>query len=107
MSPIQPKGPFKINRNALHLANESDILAAARAYVDADVTVQPDKMTYTLVDTKDVFGRVGVGTGEGGYSLILKKVHDIWVVIVAGQDLPSQEMAKKYGLPADWYSTEY
>jgi len=107
MPQVQPKGPFKINQDALRLANESVILAAARAYVDADVTVQPEKMTYMLADAKDNFARINVGTGEGGYSLVLKKVHDIWVVIVAGQGLPGQDAAKKYGLPAGWFSTEY
>lgn len=107
MSLAQPKGPFKINRDALHLASEPAIIAAARAYVDADITVQSDQVTYTHLDTKDSFARVGVGTGEGGYSLILKNVHNIWVVIIASQSLPGQDAAKKYGLPSGWFSTEY
>ena len=105
MPNLNPKGPFKIDPGALKLAGQSEIVAAARAYVEADVAVQPGSMTYTLLDTKDAFAKVGVGLSEGGgYALILKKVYGIWVVIVAGQDLPGADAAAKYGLPAGWHS---
>jgi hypothetical protein len=108
MPPIQPKGPLKIDPKALRVAAAPEIVAAARAYVEADVTVQPDTMTYALLDTKDAFARVGVGSAEGGgYALILKKVHEIWVVVAAGQELPGQAVAQKYGLPPGWYSADY
>lgn len=104
-----PKGPFKIDKNALKkLGVESDIIVAtARAYVEADVHVQPGSNNYSLLQQEGVFARVGVAVLEGGgYWILLKKVHDIWVPLFGGQDLPLKDMGEKYGLPSGWYLNE-
>lgn len=101
--------PEKLRKDAqkLTLIN-GPIVAAAKAYVEADVQVTPGSNAYKLLEQKDKFARVGVAAAEGGgYALILKNVYDIWVVVAAGQDKPSKQTGEKYGLPAEWYSTEY
>lgn len=107
----KPIGPIKINNNTLKnitLLNDADILAAAKAFVEADIHVDPAIMAYTVTKREGNFARVSVGIKDGsGYYAMLKKVHDIWVVIVTGQDLPGKDIGAKYGLPTSWFSTEY
>jgi len=107
----KPIGPAKINDKALKnvVFSESDaIMAATKAYVEADVHVQPAKLAYAITKQTDTFARVSVSVaGEGGYYAMLKKVYSIWIVIVTGQDLPGKDIGEKYGLPGGWFSTEY
>lgn len=102
-----PRKDAVINASKVTALIEGPIVAAARAYTEADVHVTPGSMKYSLVVQQDAFARVAVSDGESGYAHILKKSHDIWVVIASGQDLPGQAAADKYGLPAGWFSTEY
>ena len=84
------------------------ITDAAKAYVEAAVAVTPGQNKYSVTEQTGKFARVNVATNEGtGYSLILKQVYEIWVVIAAGQDKPGKATGEKYGLPAGWYSAEY
>lgn len=84
------------------------ITDAAKAYVEADVSVIPGSNTYAVLEQQGAFARVGVAASEGGgYALILKKVYDLWVVVAAGQDKPGKAVGQKYGLPGAWFSTEY
>jgi hypothetical protein len=101
--------PEKLRKDAqkLTLVN-SPITAAAKSYVEADINVQPGSVSYKLLEQKDNFARVAVmATESGGYALILKNVYKIWVVVASGQDKPGKEVGEKYGLPAEWFSTEY
>lgn len=101
--------PNKLRKDAqkLKLLNEP-ITTAAKSYVEANVNVKPGSNSYKLLEQKDKFARVGVIAAEGGgYALILKNVYDVWVVVAAGQDKPGKETGEKYGLPAEWFSTEY
>jgi len=104
---FNPKGPIRIDKNALagiKLADTTIIVDTARAYVEADVSVQPGSNTYTVVQQEGAFARVNVTVPEGGgYWVLLKKVNDIWVALLTGQDKPGQDIGKKYGLPSDWY----
>jgi len=101
--------PDRLRKDAQKLALlKSPIIAAAKAYVEADVNVQPNTNNYNLLEQQGTFARINVAIPEGGgYALILKNVHDVWVVVAAGQDKPGEEVGEKYGLPTDWYSTEY
>jgi len=86
----------------------SPITAAAKAYVEADVHVTPGSTTYKVLAQQGKFARVNVAAStDGGYALILKNVYDIWVVVAAGQDKPNKATGEKYGLPVEWFSTEY
>lgn len=104
-----PTGPFKINKKALEFSPDAQaIIDAAKAYIEAEVAIKPDTLKYTLSKQEGDFAIVGINVPEGGgYQAMLKRVHGIWVVIVRGQDLPGQEIGKKYGLPEGWYSKEY
>lgn len=99
----------KIQKDVQKLAQlTAPITTAAKAYVEADVSVTPGSNTYSLIEQKDNFARVNVAPPEGsGYALILKQMYDIWVVVAAGQDKPGKAIGQKYGLPAGWFSTEY
>jgi hypothetical protein len=101
--------PEKLRKDAQKLTLVgSPIVAAAKAYVEADVHVTPGSNSYSLLEQNGKFARVGVMVQEGGgYALILKNVYDIWVVVAAGQDKPGKEAGEKYGLPTEWFSTEY
>lgn len=101
--------PNKLRKDALKLAQlSSPIIAAAKAYVEADVSITPGSNSYTVMEQQGAFARVNVAASEGGgYALILKNVYDIWVVVATGQDKPSMATGKKYGLPTGWFSTEY
>lgn len=107
----KPLGPVKIDRKVFKnivLPDDADITAATRAFVEADVHVDPALTTYKVTEKEGVFARVSVGIKDGGgYYAMLKKVHGIWVVIVTGQDLPGKDTGLKYGLPSSWFSTEY
>lgn len=102
--------PIKIDKNALKklaIIDADTIIKTAKAYVEADVSMQPGGNTYTVLQQEDVFARVGVGAPEGGgFWVLLKKVNDIWVPLLAGQDLPSKDIGQKYGLPEGWYSKD-
>jgi hypothetical protein len=102
---VNVKDAAKVVKQGLFM--HTPIVAAAQAYVEADVHVDPNGMKYTVVAQEGVFARVSVSTGEGGYAVILKKVHDIWVVIAEGQDMPGKAAGEKYALPTGWYSLEY
>ena len=105
-----PNGPIKIDKKALESIGSDGkaIIDAAKAYIEAEVAIQPNTLQYSLLKQDGDFAAVGVGVPEGGgYQAILKHVYGIWVVIVRGQDMPGQEIGKKYGLPEGWYSKEY
>lgn len=101
--------PDKLRKDAQKIKIiSSPIVAAAKSYVEANVHVTPNTNSYSLLEQKGTFARVGVMVPEsGGYALILKNVYDIWVVVAAGQDKPGKEVGEKYGLPAEWFSTDY
>lgn len=101
--------PDRLRKDAQKLKLlDGPITNAAKAYVEADVQVAPGSNNYKLLEQKGSFARVGVAAaGGGGYALILKNVYDIWVVVAAGQDKPGKDVGQKYGLPAEWFSTEY
>jgi hypothetical protein len=101
--------PAKLRKDAQKLTIlASPITDAAKAYVEADIHVTPGDNSYALLEQKGAFARVGVAASEGGgYALILKHVYDTWVVVAAGQDKPGKDIGQKYGLPAEWFSTEY
>lgn len=105
----QPTGPIKFDPKKIHLVDlTSDIIDAARAYLEASVAITPGSLALKAMEQKDAFARVAVNAPEGGgYSAILKKVNGIWVVIAAGQDKPGKDAGAKYGMPAGWYSEEY
>jgi hypothetical protein len=109
---FKPTGPIKqvdpkVLKNIV-LQDDSIIIAAAKAYVEADVHVNPALITYAVTKREGVFAKVNVAVkDEGGYFAYLKKVNNIWVVIVTGQDLPGKATAEKYGLPQGWFTTEF
>ena len=108
---FKPQGPIKIDKNTfkvIDMAGKSAITDVARAYVEADVAVQPGSATFAVLQQEGVFARVGVNVPEGGgFWLLLKKVNGIWVTLLGGQDLPGKAIGQKYGLPSGWYSKEY
>ncbi len=95
----------KLKTSGATVATDKDlILAAADAYVRAPVAAASSKFTYEISDNTSKFAKVKVGVEEGsGYTLTLKKVGANWTVLFGGQDLPLQDMADKYGLPAGYY----
>lgn len=101
------KRPIKIDPNALKkivIVDADIIIKTAKAYVEANVNVPPNSNTYTVLKQQDVFARVGVNVPEGGgFWVLLKKVNDLWVPLLAGQDLPLSDVGQKYGLPEGWY----
>lgn len=109
MQPKIPTGPVKIDQNALKKIGGLNqiIIDTARAYVEADVIVTPGSLTFTLLEQKQQFARVGINAEGGGYYAILKQVNGIWVVIVTAQGQPGKDAGSKYGLPAGWFSTDY
>lgn len=104
---FDPTRPIKVDKNAFKkiVVVDADIITkTAQAYVEANVNVPPNSNTYTILQQQDVFARVGVAVPEnGGYYVLLKKVNDIWVPLLSGQDLPLQDVGLKYGLPDGWY----
>lgn len=108
---FKPTGPIKVDPKVFKnvvLQEDAAIIAAAKAYVEADVHVQPAAMTYAVLKREGAFAKVGISIkDEGGYYAYLKKVTNIWVVIVTGQDLPGKAVGEKYGLPQDWFTTEF
>jgi hypothetical protein len=109
MPPKIPNGPIKIDPNALKKLGGSTqiILDTAKAYAEAAVAVTPGSLSFSLLEQKQQFARVGINTGGGGYYAILKQVNGIWVVILTAQGQPGKDAGSKYGLPEGWYSTEY
>lgn len=107
----KPVGPLKIDKNALkNLTSLEDtaIVTAAKAYIEADVHVVPADMNYAVAERTGTFAKVTVGVkDQGGFYAILKKVYETWVVVVTGQDKPGKDIGSKYGLPTGWFSTEY
>ncbi len=82
----------------------------AKAYFVAQVkgTVDMSKYSAKLMAESGVFKRYSVGlTGEGGASVIVKKVGEDWVPVSIGQSLPSKSTGELYSMPTGWYSTEY
>jgi hypothetical protein len=105
---LNPQGVNGAITNLPHLISNNEIVTAAKAYIEADVHVTPGSNTYKLSKEQGTFARVAVGTNDGGgYAAILKKVYGTWVVVTTGQDLPGKATGEKYGLPADWYTTDY
>lgn len=105
-----PRGPIKLDTNALRqIVSDADaIVAAVRAHVEADVSIAPNTITYSLSKQQDNFAKVTISAPEGGgFYAYAKKVYGIWTVIVTGQDLPGKDIGKMYALPDDWYSQEY
>lgn len=107
----KPIGPVKIDTKMIQTINQGEdtlILAAAKAYVEADVHVQPGTMVFNIAKREGSFARVTVTANEGGsYYVMLKLVNQLWMPVAAGQDLPGKAAAEKYGLPEGWYSKEY
>lgn len=81
--------------------NENDtIISTALAYAAAPKAASSTKYTATIRYNKDNFARVSIGADQGsGFSELLKKVNDEWVVVVVGQSEPSQEDITKYAIP--------
>lgn len=107
----QKPDPGKIKLDKQSLAritlHDAQLLATAKAYVEADVSVSPGTFDFKVLEVISNFARVGVSAGAGGgYYLLLKKVHDIWVVLLAGQDKPDKAFGEKYGLPEGWYTSD-
>lgn len=85
-------------------SNDTDqILSVVDAYVRAPVAAEAEKFEYTIGENTGKFAKVNVKLSEGGgYYLVLKKVNDQWTVLFGGQDVATQEMIDKYGLPAEF-----
>lgn len=76
------------------------IIEAALAYAQAPSESKSVKYETKIVYNKDGFARVTVSSGAGsGFTELLKYVNDQWVVIVAGQNEPSSDDIKTYGIP--------
>lgn len=101
-------GKVKLDKKALpKFLDDPQLLATAKAYVEADVSVSPGTFEFKVLEALFNFARVGVSAGAGGgYYLLLKKVHDIWVVLLAGQDKPDKAFGEKYGLPESWFTSD-
>lgn len=102
--------PIKIDKNLLKkiVVLDSDVITdTAKAYVEANVNVVPNSNTYSILQQEGVFARVGVAVPDnGGFWVLLKKVNNIWVPLLGGQDKPMKDTGEKYGLPAGWYINE-
>ncbi|HSE29168.1 MAG TPA: hypothetical protein VLA77_01110 [Candidatus Saccharimonadales bacterium] len=98
IEPDNPDAPVSTNNDT------AQILSVTDAYVRAPVAAESEKFEYTIADKTGDFAKVNVKLSEGGgYYLVLKKVGDQWTVLFGGQDVPTEEMAQKYGLPAGYY----
>ncbi|HRJ06607.1 MAG TPA: hypothetical protein PK096_03050 [Candidatus Saccharibacteria bacterium] len=80
--------------------SETDaIVSAATAYARAPE--ESANTTYEVEIKKQVegFASVSVTSGDSSFTEILKNVDDQWVVIVAGQNNPSDADMDMYGIP--------
>ena len=80
--------------------SETDaIVAAATAYARAPEDSVGTTFEVEITKQVDDYASVSVTSGDSGFTEILKNVDDQWVVIVAGQDTPSDEDVQTYGIP--------
>ena len=102
--------PIKIDKNLLKkiVVLDSDVITdTAKAYVEANVNVVPNSNSYSILQQEGVFARVGAAVPDnGGFWVLLKKVNNIWVPLLGGQDKPMKDIGEKYGLPEAWYINE-
>lgn len=107
---FDPSRPIKIDKNLLKkvVVLDSDVITdTAKAYVEANVTVVPNSNTYSILQQEGAFARVGVAVPDnGGFWVLLKKVNNIWIPLLGGQDKPMKDIGEKYGLPDGWYTNE-
>ncbi len=75
------------------------IIKAALAHAQAPKESTAVSYKTEIMYNKGGFARVSVSAGESGFAQILKKVNDEWVVIVEGQNEPTSDDVKTYGIP--------
>ena len=88
--------------SSLKLSDDDAIIAAAKAYSNADGSTS-EGVTYTIKKRVGDFASVSIvatstdGMAEG-YGLTLKKVGSVWVPLMAGQDV-DPELVQQYSIP--------
>lgn len=87
--------------DAVNSDNDNNaIIKAVSAHAHARVDSKNAKLTIVIAKKELPFARVSVSTEEaGGYSCVLKKGDDVWIVLFCGQSPPLQEDLDQWGVP--------
>lgn len=81
-------------------SDNNAIIKMTSAQAHARVDSETAKLTIVIAKKELPFARVSVSTEEaGGYTCVLKKVDDVWVVLFCGQSPPLQEELDQWGVP--------
>lgn len=77
--------------------SDDELVKAALAF--AKSAVNAGEVTATVGKKIDNFAFVNVGSQGSGYYIIFKKVNEIWVPVLHGNGVQTQEMLDYYGVP--------
>ena len=91
----------KSSTTPVTLTDDQQIKQAVTAKAHTVTANEKATITVTISKKTTTFARATVSTGDGGYYCITKKVDSVWVVLLCGQDAPTQADIDMYSIPAD------